>query len=49
MIYQYNMGNMIDGDAYQCGKCGLELKITKACDEDFCDLICCEQQMKKSG
>ena len=49
MIYQYNMGNMIDGDVYQCGKCGLELKITKACDEDFCDLICCEQQMKKNG
>ncbi len=43
------MGNMIEGDGYQCEKCGLELKVTKACDEENCDLICCEQQMKKSG
>ena len=38
---------MIQGDVYHCEACGLELTVTKPCDEDDCDLICCEKQMKK--
>lgn len=38
---------MIEGDAFRCEKCGLELVITKPCDEEFCDLICCSRQMRK--
>ena len=41
------MGNMKEGDAYQCEKCGLELTVAKACDEEQCDLGCCGQQLKK--
>ncbi len=43
------MGNMIEGDVYRCDECALELKITKPCDEEECDLICCSKQMKKTG
>ncbi len=41
------MGNMIEGNVYICGECGLELMVSKPCDEEDCDLICCNQQMKK--
>jgi len=41
------MGNMIQGDVYRCEVCSLELTVKKPCDEDDCDLICCEKQMKK--
>jgi hypothetical protein len=41
------MGNMIEGDVYRCEECNLELKVTKPCDEEDCDLICCSKQMKK--
>ena len=41
------MGNMIQGDVYHCDVCHLELTVTKPCDEDDCDLICCEKQMTK--
>ena len=27
---------------------GLELKVTKPCDEEDCDLICCSKQMSQS-
>ena len=40
------MGNMIEGVVYSCEECGLELKVTKPCDEENCDLICCLKQMK---
>ncbi len=43
------MGNMIEGDVYRCEECALELKVTKPCDEEDCDLICCSKQMKKAG
>ncbi len=46
---QENMGNMIEGDVYVCEVCSLELKVAKPCDEEDCDLICCEKQMKKAG
>ncbi len=42
------MGNMVEGDSYNCEVCGLVLKVTKPCDEENCDLICCEKQMKKT-
>jgi len=41
------MGNMIDGDTYICNKCNLEVAVTKACDEEQCDLNCCGQQLQK--
>ena len=42
------MGNMADGQVYTCSECGLELKVTKPCDEEDCDLICCSKQMNQS-
>ena len=41
------MGNMKDGDVYVCGGCNLEVTVSKACDEEHCDLVCCGQQLKK--
>jgi len=41
------MGNMKDGDTYQCAGCGLEVTVSKACEEEQCDLICCGQQLSK--
>jgi len=49
LVNQENMGNMIEGDVYVCEVCSLELKVAKPCDEEDCDLICCEKQMKKAG
>ncbi len=46
---QEDMGNMVGGDVYRCEECSLELKVTKPCDEEDCDLICCSKQMKKTG
>ena len=43
------MGNMIEGDVYRCEECNLELKVTKPCNEEDCDLVCCSKQMKKIG
>jgi len=31
------MGNMAEGQVYTCSECGLELKVTKPCDEEECD------------
>ncbi len=42
------MGNMAEGQTYTCSECGLELKVTKPCDEEDCDLICCSKQMNQS-
>jgi len=42
------MGNMAEGQVYTCSECGLELKVTKPCDEEECDLICCSKQMNQS-
>ena len=41
------MGNMKDGDVYHCDGCSLDVTITKDCDEEQCDLMCCGQQLKK--
>lgn len=41
------MGNMIKGDVYFCEDCRLEVTVSKPCDEDYCDLMCCGQQLKK--
>ena len=41
------MGNMKDGDVYICGGCNLEVTVSKACDEEQCDLMCCNQQLTK--
>ncbi len=49
LTHQENMGNMIEGDVYRCDECALELKVSKPCDEEDCDLICCSKQMKKTG
>ncbi len=36
------------GDAYLCGVCGLAVTVDEACGcVDTCDIICCEQPMKK--
>ena len=48
LTHQKNMGNMIEGDVYVCEVCSLELKVAKPCDEENCDLICCEKQMNQS-
>jgi hypothetical protein len=35
------------GDVYKCGVCGLAVTVDEVCGcEDFCDIICCEKQMK---
>ena len=35
------------GDTYVCGVCGLAVVIDETCGcIDFCDIICCEKQMK---
>ena len=35
------------GARYVCDVCGLAMKVDKACGcEDFCDIICCGEQMK---
>jgi len=41
------MGNMKNGDVYQCRGCGLEVTVSEPCDEEHCDLMCCGQQLKK--
>jgi len=43
------MGNMNEGDVWKCDKCQLELQVTKACDEEQCDLMCCGQNMSKQS
>ena len=48
MSLGYSMGNMAEGQVYTCGECGLKLKVTKPCDEEDCDLICCSKQMSQS-
>ena len=49
MQYHRIMGNMVQGDSYRCQECGLELQVTKPCDEENCDLVCCEKQMQKAS
>jgi len=39
------MGNMKDGNVYVCGGCSLEVTVSKACNEEQCDLMCCGQQL----
>lgn len=35
------------GSRYECGVCGLALSVDTACGcTDFCDIICCGEQMK---
>jgi len=34
------------GNEYECGVCGLEVKVNIACDCDDCGIICCGQVMK---
>jgi hypothetical protein len=35
------------GDVYQCGVCGLAVKVDEVCGcVDACDIICCEKPMK---
>ena len=41
------MGNMKDGDVYVCSGCNLEVTVSKACNEEHCDLMCCGGQLKK--
>jgi len=41
------MGNMKEGDVYNCEVCGLEIGVKVPCSEDECDLICCGKQLKK--
>lgn len=38
---------MKDGDVYQCNACKLEVTVSKACEEEHCDLTCCNQQLTK--
>jgi hypothetical protein len=35
------------GDVYQCGVCGLAVKVDEVCGcVDACDIVCCEKPMK---
>ncbi|HAM49228.1 MAG TPA: hypothetical protein DCP92_00470 [Nitrospiraceae bacterium] len=35
------------GSRYECGTCGLNLIVAESCGcADFCDIICCGEQMK---
>jgi len=35
------------GSRYQCGACGLAVTVDEVCGcADFCDIICCGEQMK---
>jgi hypothetical protein len=35
------------GGQYQCGVCGLAVTVNEVCGcVDFCDIICCGEQMK---
>ncbi len=37
------------GSHYQCGVCGLAVTVDEVCGcADFCDIICCGEQMKPS-
>ena len=37
------------GSHYQCGVCGLAVTVDQVCGcADFCDIICCGEQMKPS-
>ena len=37
------------GSRYQCGVCGLAVTVDEVCGcADFCDIICCGEQMKPS-
>jgi hypothetical protein len=36
------------GDRYQCGICGLVVKVDDTCGcVDMCDIVCCDKPMKK--
>jgi hypothetical protein len=36
------------GDKYECDVCGLVVVVDKTCGcADLCDIVCCEQNMKK--
>jgi hypothetical protein len=37
------------GSHYQCGVCGLAVTVDEVCGcVDFCDIICCGEQMRPS-
>lgn len=37
------------GSRYECGVCGLGITVDEVCGcDDFCDIICCGEQMKPS-
>lgn len=35
------------GEKYKCGKCGMEIVVTKDCKCEVCDIMCCKEPMKK--
>jgi hypothetical protein len=36
------------GDKYQCGICGLVIKVDDTCDcVNMCDIVCCAKPMRK--
>jgi hypothetical protein len=39
--------NVKKGDVYECGVCGLAVRVDEACGcVDACDIICCEKPMR---
>jgi hypothetical protein len=35
------------GDVFKCGVCGLAVRVDNTCGcVDYCDIVCCETQMK---
>ncbi len=35
------------GDVYECGVCGLAVRVDEVCGcVDMCDIVCCEKPMK---
>lgn len=44
------MAKVNEGDVFVCELehgCGIEVKVTKVCGCDECDLVCCGKQMEK--
>jgi hypothetical protein len=44
-----NQKDLKAGSHYECGLCGLAVTVDAVCGcADFCDIICCGEQMKPS-